>query len=70
MKTTIKIEGMHCDGCAGRVRRVLDRKPGVRGVDVSYAGKAAVVQHNEDAANPRSLVELVRQAGYEAEVEE
>lgn len=30
MEKTIEIAGMTCDGCAGRVTRVLEREPGVR----------------------------------------
>lgn len=38
MKTTIAIEGMHCGGCADRIRRVLEREPGVREVDGEGTG--------------------------------
>lgn len=69
MRTRIKIGGMHCGGCGDRVQRVLEREPGVRGAKVSHAEGAAVGMHDDGAADPGVLAELVRQAGYAAEVE-
>ena len=34
---TFRITGMYCDGRAARVKTVLERAPGVRKVDVSFA---------------------------------
>ncbi|MBI4539410.1 MAG: heavy-metal-associated domain-containing protein [Gemmatimonadetes bacterium] len=64
---TIKIEGMHCDGCAGRVKRVLEREPGVRQADVSYQAGEARVTYNEQTVSPDQLGELIEGAGYTAE---
>ena len=66
METTIKIEGMHCDGCATRVKRVLEREPGVRDADVSYHAGEARVKYNEHSVPPARLRELIEQAGYTA----
>lgn len=66
MEKTIKIEGMHCDGCAGRVRRVLEKEPGVREADVSYEMGEARLKYNEHAVTPDRLRELIEQAGYSA----
>lgn len=61
--TTMKIEGMHCDGCAQRLQRVLEREPGVAAVEVSYADGQARVEHNEGLTQDR-LREAVERLGY------
>ena len=39
MKKLMKVEGMHCGGCSGRLKRTLEAMPGVsRVVLVSYNG--------------------------------
>lgn len=63
METTILIEGMHCDGCADRVRRVLEREPGVRRAEVSLEAGRARVEHGDDASL-EGIVRAVQRAGY------
>lgn len=43
MKKTIRIEGMHCGNCTGRVQKALAALPGVESVEVSLEGKCAAV---------------------------
>ena len=43
MKKTIRIEGMHCGNCTGRVQKALAALPGVESVEVSLEGKCATV---------------------------
>lgn len=62
--TTIRIEGMHCDGCAGRVKSLLEKQPGVREADVSYADGEARVRYNDHAVDPGTLREIIVKAGY------
>jgi copper chaperone len=64
MDTTIKIEGMHCDGCANRVKRVLEKEPGVRGADVSFQAGEARVKYNENSVTTDRLRELIEGTGY------
>lgn len=63
---TIKVEGMTCDGCANRVKTVLEREPGVRGADVSYDAGEARVKYNEHTVQENRLRELIEGAGYTA----
>jgi copper chaperone len=65
METNLEIRGMHCDGCAGAVKRVLGRMDGVTAVEVDLArGRAKVSSRNGlDAAK---LVAAVAEAGYDA----
>lgn len=66
--TTIRIKGMHCGGCADRIRRVLKREPGVRRAEVSHPEGRAVVAHDERTAGADRLAALVEQAGYTADL--
>ena len=65
--STIKIEGMHCDGCANRVKGLLEKEPGVREADVSYQAGEARVKHNEPTVTTDRLREVVEGAGYSAQ---
>lgn len=44
--TTFRIDGMHCDGCADRIRTLLGKEPGVREARVSFAEGSAAVRFN------------------------
>lgn len=66
METTIKIEGMHCDGCAGRVKVVLEKEPGVREADVSYQAGEARVKYNEHTVGADKLRQVIERAAYTA----
>lgn len=64
--STIKIEGMHCDGCASRVKGLLEKEPGVREAEVSYQAGEARVKYNEHSVGTDKLRQVVEQAGYTA----
>jgi copper chaperone CopZ len=66
----LRIEGMTCEACATRLEAELSSVPGVRRVKVAYPDGAATV-HVDPAAREvvASLLERVRNAGYEARVE-
>ena len=63
--TTITIQGMHCDGCAQRLKRVLEREPGVERAEVSLVGGEARVTHDSQTTTSR-LRQAIERAGYEA----
>ncbi len=43
IETVIKIEGMHCGGCANRVKNVLSNIKNVKSVNVSLEEKKATI---------------------------
>ena len=51
MKKTIKIEGMMCGHCSGRVKKALEAVDGVQSADVSHESGTAVVTLTKDVAN-------------------
>jgi Cu+-exporting ATPase len=63
----LKIGGMTCASCVGRVERALKAAPGVLDASVNLATERATVRVLEGAADVRALTEAVVGAGYTAE---
>jgi len=61
----LAIQGMHCDGCAARIKTMLEREPGVREADVSFHEEHVRVRFNEHAVGAARLVEVIGHAGFE-----
>ena len=43
MKKLMKVEGMHCGGCSGRLKRILEALPGVTEAGADHAAGTADV---------------------------
>ena len=67
MNITIKINGMMCPHCSGRVKKLLEESPLVVAADVSHErGDAVVVLAKaEDETTVSTLKEIINGAGYE-----
>ena len=63
-KTTLKIEGMMCEGCVKSVKESLERTDKVRSVDVNLKKGTATVEH--DGATDEVLIKAVVDAGFRA----
>ena len=63
----LKVSGMTCASCVGRVERALKAAPGVLEANVNLATERATVRVLEGAADARALTEAVAKAGYAAE---
>ncbi len=61
---SIKIDGMHCDGCAARIKALLEGAPGVRGATVSFADGLARVRYNAHAVSENELVAVIEAGGF------
>ncbi|KAG2445117.1 hypothetical protein HYH02_008984 [Chlamydomonas schloesseri] len=71
----IAIEGMMCDGCSGRIEKVLKGMDTVKSVHVNLEGKSATVELTKgDAASPEAkaaaaaLVDTINSLGFEAKL--
>ncbi len=64
MNKTMKIEGMMCTHCTGRVEKALSAIDGVTAVEMSLEGKSATLTLSKDVDN-QVLTDAVTQAGYE-----
>ena len=62
MKTTLKIEGMMCPHCSGRVKKELEALAGVTLAEVSHESGEAIVTH--DGVSSDALKSTVENAGY------
>lgn len=62
----LKIEGMTCDGCADRIRKILDKETGIIEAKVSSAEGKAVVRFDpkqttaDDILNSRAFKTIFR----------
>lgn len=63
MKKTIKIEGMMCGHCSGRVKKALEAMAGVEAAEVSHETGAAEVTLSGDVSD-EALIKAVTDAGY------
>lgn len=63
----LKIGGMTCASCVGRVERALLAAPGVTGAQVNLATERAVVTVLAGGADAGALIAAVKTAGYQAE---
>jgi P-type Cu+ transporter len=62
------VNGMTCAACQARVQKTLAAQPGVVDASVNLMMKNATVRYDPALQSPGSLVEAVRETGYEAEL--
>jgi copper chaperone CopZ len=60
----LKVEGMHCDGCAQIIQSFLEKKTGVAAANVSFNDGEARVFYDTHAIAEDQLVEAIEKAGY------
>ncbi len=68
--TILRIEGMSCASCVGKIERLLTSDPAVTDAQVNLATERAVITYVDGATTPRALAELCTKAGYPAYVVE
>ena len=59
------ISGMHCDGCADRLQKVLSIKAGVKSARVSFPDKQAFMEYDYSAISFYQIKDAVEKAGFE-----
>ena len=63
-RTTLKIEGMSCDGCVRSVREALERNEGVQPMKVEIG--TVVVEHDAETVDEAGLMDIIEKAGFTA----
>ena len=63
---TIRVEGMHCGGCASSVEKKLKATEGVEEVRVSFPKKEAWVKYNDQKISLAKLREVINSTGFKA----
>jgi copper chaperone len=66
---SFKVEGMHCDGCADKVRTGLASAAGIVKVEVSVADKRVTVSYDADKLDVAKVAKLIDGLGYKAAAE-
>jgi copper chaperone CopZ len=64
----LRVAGMTCGGCIGKVTHALKEVSGVGDVKVSLAAGEATVQYDERRTSPEQLKSAVTSAGYRVDV--
>ncbi|MFQ5880634.1 MAG: HAD-IC family P-type ATPase, partial [Dehalococcoidia bacterium] len=62
--------GVTCPTCVVNIERVLERMPGVEGVEMNFAAERVKVAYNPGQIKPEALVRGVESTGYRAELRE
>jgi len=60
----LRIQGMHCGGCAGTIEALLAREPGVKGASVSYARNTGQILYDPTATDPVRIAATIERAGF------
>ena len=63
---TLRVEGMTCASCVGRVERVLNKTPGVVAASVNLANETAAITYWAGATDAAELARVVTDSGYPA----
>ncbi|QDE68506.1 MULTISPECIES: heavy-metal-associated domain-containing protein [Myxococcus] len=65
-ETLLKVEGMSCRSCVSHINTALREVEGVQDVNVRFEHGQVLVKHDAAAANVNTLIEALREAGYES----
>jgi len=60
----LKIDGMHCDGCASTIEALLAREPGVKSASVSHATGQGRFLYDPARTDAARIAKTIEQAGY------
>jgi len=63
-RVTIRVEGMHCGGCASSIEKKLKATEGVEEVRVSFPKKEAWVKYNDQKTSLAKLREVISSLGF------
>src|SRR3989344_5227658 len=66
MKTTLKIQGMHCASCVTILTRALQKVDGVQNAAVNYSTEKATIMHDHSKVKEEDLIAAVKNKGYNA----
>ena len=60
----MKVEGMTCDGCTHRLKRILEGAQGVASARVVLQGGQVVVDYDAASIDAQAIQGLVEDAGF------
>jgi Cu+-exporting ATPase len=62
-KMTVKIAGMSCSTCAGRIEKALMRIPGVEGAGVNFSTETATVDYFSELVSAETIFDKIKETG-------
>lgn len=65
MTTTLKVAGMHCNGCVANLTKMLTKRSGVLSAKVSLEDASAQVEYDETKVDLDGLREVVENCGFD-----
>jgi copper chaperone CopZ len=68
-KTVLRVGGMHCQSCVNHISSALIGMDGVCAVDVRLREGRVTVEHRGPQSSVTSMIEVLREAGYESSPE-
>ena len=68
MKSELHIKGMHCESCALDIKETLELTAGVQHADVTFNGKTANIDFDEQVVQPQTLIKKIQDLGYQVTV--
>jgi len=60
----LKVDGMTCSGCSGRLKRVLEATDGVRAAEIVLETKQVTVEYDEASIGTSVIHEAISDAGF------
>jgi copper ion binding protein len=66
MEKKLSVEGMTCRHCVKRVTKIIEKAPGVSGVQVSLESKEAVFTCDETGTNVDKILQAINDFGFTA----
>ena len=64
MEKKLSVEGMTCQHCVKRVAKIIEKAPGVSGVQVNLENKEAVFTCDETGTNVDEIVQAINDFGF------
>lgn len=68
MEAEFHIKGMHCESCAADIKETLELTAGVYRADVTFNGKTANVEFDDQVVQEKTLIKKIQDLGYQVTV--
>jgi copper chaperone CopZ len=70
LQAKFNITGMHCESCAIDIQETLKATAGVHSAEVSYNGRQATVDYDENVNQTETLIKKIQDLNYDATITE
>ena len=68
MRSELKIDGMTCAACSGRIERVLAKTNGIEEINVNLTTETATVSFDQTLITNDEIINKIKKMGFGAEV--